>query len=43
MNALTLNLHVLAACILAGGSLVFTLIILPQARRAGDPKAALGF
>ncbi len=43
MNSLTLNLHILAACVLAGGNLILALVILPQARRHGDPKAVLGF
>lgn len=43
MNALTLNLHILAGCLLVGGSLAQALVVLPQARRAGDPGVALDF
>ncbi|MBC8328684.1 MAG: hypothetical protein ISR76_05825 [Planctomycetes bacterium] len=43
MNAITLNLHILAAVILAGGSLIAALVVLPQARQLGDPKVVLAF
>ena len=41
MNHLVLHLHVLAGCLLAGGSLYQALVVVPLAARAGDARAAL--
>ncbi len=43
MNHLVLHLHVLAGCLLAGGSLYQALVVVPLAARAGDARAALPF
>lgn len=42
-HSLYLFVHILAACIIFGGHMVMSCIILPKAKRAKDPQALLAF
>lgn len=43
MTPLLLFVHLLGAAVWTGGHLVLTLVILPRARRAGDPRVVQEF
>lgn len=42
-HSLYLFVHILAACVIFGGHMVMSFIILPKAKRAKDPRALFAF